>query len=106
MPTMQHDLFANPNPRSRAAYPFVVILQADLAEGDRRIVAPVVPRTGPLASQQNRVLPVVTHEGREFMVLVPLLGSLPTAQLKTRLDSMAAWRDDITRALDWLLWGV
>jgi hypothetical protein len=31
MPIMQHDLFANPNARSRRAYPFVIVLQADIA---------------------------------------------------------------------------
>ena len=41
---MQHDVFANPAPRSRASYPFLVVLQADLsAEKSGRIVAPMTP---------------------------------------------------------------
>ena len=28
---MQHDVFANPAPRTRTSYPFLVVLQADLS---------------------------------------------------------------------------
>jgi len=41
----QFDVFANPVTRSQASYPFVVMLQADVARGRReRAVAPVAPR--------------------------------------------------------------
>jgi hypothetical protein len=41
----QFEVFANPVARARASYPFVVVLQADVARGGRdRAVAPVAPR--------------------------------------------------------------
>ncbi len=38
---MQHDLFVNPSRRGRAIYPLLVDLQADIAGGEGRIVAPL-----------------------------------------------------------------
>jgi hypothetical protein len=41
----QFEVFANPVARARASYPFIVMLQADVAGGGReRAVAPVAPR--------------------------------------------------------------
>jgi toxin CcdB len=104
---MQHDLCRNPNPRSRSAFPFVVILQADLAaEGETRLVAPVAPHVGPLASAVSRALPVIEHHGKRYAVALSLISALPRRQLQQPEASLAHYRDDITRALDWLLWGV
>src|SRR5258708_3563380 len=74
--TMQHELFVNPAARLRRSYPFVVILQANVADGRHRIVAPLVLRTGKVGDVVNRALPRVAHDGRDFLVFLPLLGSL------------------------------
>ncbi len=48
----QLDIFTNPIARARRAYPFVVVLQADLADPGRdRIVAPLVPGQSSQAPQ-------------------------------------------------------
>jgi toxin CcdB len=106
MPIMQHDLYSNPNTRSRRAFPFVVVLQADLAEGDRRLVAPVAPYVGPFTSAQSRALPLIEHDAKRFAVALPLVSSLPRNMLRRAVGSVAAYRDDITRALDWLFFGI
>ncbi len=103
---MQHDLYPNPNLRSRPAFPFVVVLQADLAEGDRRLVAPVAPYVAPFTSVQTRVLPLIEHDAERYTVALPLIGSLPRNALRRTVGSLAAYRDDITRALDWLFFGI
>jgi toxin CcdB len=104
---MQHDLFDNPNHGSRRAYPFVIILQADIAsEGNTMLVAPVAPRDGPLASGQSRVLPLIEHDGKQYVLILPLLSALPRRSLRGAVASLGRYRDDITRALDWLLWGI
>jgi len=100
MPTMQHELFANPNARSRRAYPFVIVLQADAADGERRLVAPLALHAGPLARASSRALPVIDHDDRRYAVALPLIGTLPQHQLRQAVGSAAAYRDDITRALD------
>ena len=103
---MQHNLYANPNPRSRRAYPFVVVLQADAADGERRLVAPLALLAGPLARTQNRALPVIDHDDRRYAVALPLISTLPRHQLRDAIGSAAAYRDDISRALDWLFFGI
>ena len=42
---MQHDLFANPNRRERLGFPLIVELQANIAEGAFRVVAPLTAVT-------------------------------------------------------------
>jgi hypothetical protein len=74
---MQHDLYPNPNPRSRRAYPLIIVLQADMAEGDTRLIAPLAPMVGPLASGASRGLPRVDHENKPYVVTLPLISSLP-----------------------------
>ncbi|WP_264715019.1 CcdB family protein [Limobrevibacterium gyesilva] len=103
---MQHDVFANPAPRSRGPFPFIAVLQADLAEEGRgRIVAPMAPRSG-MPTAAGRLLPVVQHAGAEYLLAVELMTSIPKAELRRPLGSIAAHRDQITRALDWLFTGV
>jgi toxin CcdB len=106
MPIMQHDLFVNPNARTRRAFPFLVVLQADFAEGETRLIAPLAPHTGPLASVASRALPLIDHDHRRYAVTLPLISSLPRHRLRNPIGSLAPHRDDITRALDWLFFGI
>jgi toxin CcdB len=106
IPIMQHDLYANPNPRSRRAYPLVVVLQADVAEGETRLIAPLAPHVGPFASAASRALPLIDHDDKRYAVTLPLISSLPRNQLRNAIGSIASHRDDITRALDWLFFGI
>jgi hypothetical protein len=39
---MQHDVFVNPNRQTREAFPFIAVLQADVADSNEKIVAPMV----------------------------------------------------------------
>jgi toxin CcdB len=103
---MQHDLFANPNPRSRRAFPLVVVLQADVAVGETSLVAPLALHAGPLARTASRALPVIDHDGGRYAVALSLISALPRNQLRIALGSLASHRDDLTRALDWLFFGI
>jgi toxin CcdB len=105
-PIMQRDLYANPNARSRSAFPLVVVLQADATEGDTRLIAPLAPHVGPLARTASRALPLIDHDQKRYAVTLSLISSLPQRQLRDAVGSLAAHRDDITRALDWLFFGI
>jgi toxin CcdB len=103
---MQHDLFANPAVRTRHAFPFIVVLQADIAgEGRGRIVAPLAPRRS-MPDAVGRLLPIVRHNDTEFLLALELMTTVPVTALRQRLGSIAQHRDDIARALDWLFTGV
>lgn len=102
---MQHDLFVNPNRRARSIYPLLVVLQADVVEGDGRIVAPLTT-TAVVPTPPRRALPLVSHDGQDYVVIVRLLGFLSVRHLGGSVGSIAHYRDDITRALDWLFFGI
>ena len=102
---MQHDLFANPNRRARAIYPLLVVLQADVVESDTRIVAPLTT-TAIVPNPPTRVLPLVTHDHRDYVVIMRLMSVLPVRQLGQPVGSIARYRDDIARALDFLFFGI
>ena len=102
---MQHDLFVNPSRRSRRIYPLVVVLQADVADADTRIVAPLAA-TDVVPGPRIRALPVVSHDRRDYVLMMRLMGVLPARHLRQSVGSIAGYRDDITRALDWLFFGI
>jgi len=103
---MQHEVFANPAPRTRAGFPFLAVLQADFAaEGRARIVAPMAPRAA-MPTASGRLLPVVRHADEDYLLAVELMVSVPRTELRQAVGSIAAQRDDITKALDWLFNGI
>ncbi|HEY4045057.1 MAG TPA: CcdB family protein [Rhodopila sp.] len=100
---MQHELFVHPNKRARAIYPLLVVLQADIAEGNERVVAPL---TYASVEPSSRMRPQVSHGGEKFIVVMRLLGLVPARFLRHPIGSIAQHRDDLTRALDWLFFGI
>jgi toxin CcdB len=100
---MRHDLFLNPNRRERAGFPLIVALQADVAEGEFRVVAPLTAVTS--RTPTSRLVPIVEHAGQHYVVLFNLIANLPTRLLRHPVGSIAQYRDDLTRALDWLFLG-
>ena len=106
MSTAQYDVVDNPVPRARRAFPFVAILQSDLADtGSDRIVAPLVPGAR-LSGVVGRLLPIVKVRGVEYALIMPRLTSVPAAGLRAIRDNLSAYRSDIVAALDVLFLGV
>jgi toxin CcdB len=102
----QYDVVDNPVPRARRAFPFVAILQSDLADtGSDRIVAPLVPGAR-LSGVVGRLMPIVKVRGIEYALIVPRLTSVPAAELRAIKDNLSAYRSDIVAALDVLFLGV
>ena len=106
-PTMtQFEVFLNPVARARRSYPFVVVLQADVArEGRERAVAPVAPRTA-FPAIAGRLTPVMTIERDEFVLLVTSLTTIPAQGLDRAVALLADRREDILAAIDYLFFGV
>jgi toxin CcdB len=103
---MHHDIFDNPAPRTRRAFPFIAVLQADVADAGRgRVIAPLAPRVA-LGGAIGRLLPVVRHDGQNFYLALEAMTSLPKSALRDPVGSIASHRYEITRALDWLFTGV
>lgn len=103
---MQHELFVNPERAARRIYPLVVALHADVALDSRCIVAPLVRRVDVGLLHSPKVTPPVRHDGGDYVVMLTMISTLPTKALRQAVGSIGDWRDDITRGLDWLLWGI
>jgi toxin CcdB len=103
---VQFDVFVNPIVAARRAYPYVIVLQSDFAQGATdQIVAPAVPRES-LSKISGRLTPVVMIETSEHVVLVPALTGLRRGDLGPRVGSLAAQRGELLAAIDFLFFGV
>lgn len=103
---MQLEVFANPLARARRAFPFVVVLQSDVSvQGGERIIAFLAARFQ-VAPVAGRVTPVVEFAGKEFIVLMPWMTTVPVSELRTPVANLMSFRDRIVDAIDWLFLGV
>lgn len=106
MRATQYDVVDNPIPRARRAFPFVAILQSELADtGSDRIVAPLVPAAS-ISGTVGRLMPIVNVLGVDHALIVPRLAAVPAADLRAVKDSLTTYRNEITAALDLLFLGV
>jgi toxin CcdB len=102
----QFDVFVNPIPSARRAYPFVVVMQSDIAHNaSDQIVAPLVPKSS-MPKGAGALTPLVAVEGREHVVIVPRLSTIRSRDLTMSQCSIAAARRDLLAAIDYLFFGV
>ncbi len=99
-------MFDNPIPQARRAFPFVAILQSELADTGRdRIVAPLVPQTR-MTGTVGRLTPVVKVANVDHVLLVPRMTAIAATDLRVLKDRLTAYRGEIVAALDYLFLGV
>jgi toxin CcdB len=102
----QLDVFVNPIGPARRAYPFVAILQSDLADtGRERIVAPLAPRAR-VSGTSGRMTPHVKVAGIDHVLFVPRLTAVRADDLRELRGRLTPYRDEIVAALDYLFLGV
>jgi len=102
---MQYDLFVNPLPAARAAFPYVASLQSDFAEtGRTRIVAFLAP-ADQVRNASTLVMPKVMHDGAEYLVFLPEITNVPASMLRRPVGDISAYRDQIVAAFDRLFLG-
>jgi toxin CcdB len=91
--------------RSGSAYPLVVDVQADVHSMlVSRIVAPMAPRAR-YAQPLTRLTPTVKVRDTEYVVVFPLMASVPHSSLGELIGSLAADRAIVIGALDLLITG-
>jgi toxin CcdB len=102
----QFDVFPNPSKLVRANYPFVVVLQSDVAANRiETVVAPIAP-SAKVSVAGGRLLPGVTFDDRAFTVVTNALTTVPTGELKRPVANLSAFRSDLLGAIDLLFFGV
>ena len=99
---MQFDVFPNPLARARRAFPYVVVLQADVgAAGPDRIIAFLAPKEH-FGAVAGRLMPVVRLKRQELVLLMPSLTNVPASDLRGPVGNIAGFHDQIVGALDWM----
>ena len=96
----QFQVFANPSLASRAFAPFVIVLQSHYLPIETVVVAPIVID----ATSLGLDIPVIV-EGRHLHIAMSELSNIPTAPLRRMVADLAAYEDDIRRAIDRLFTG-
>ena len=104
---MQFDVYANPSVKSAGEYPYVVDIQSDLLSGlTTRMVAPLASITMAKADIPQRLCPIVSVAGRDFMFIPYQSAPLLKAQLKKRVASLRSSAQAIVDAMDVVISGI
>jgi len=102
----QFDVYVNPVARARAAYPFLLIMESDIAAGtSEHVVAPLVERSR-LGIMPGHLAPGVKLQDIEHVVLIPALTSMPHRDLREPVCNLSKDRSAILAAVDFLFFGV
>jgi hypothetical protein len=79
-------------------------MQADAAASETTIIGPLTALRP--HAPNLRVFPRVEVDGHHYLVVLTLMTNLPTRLLRRSVGSPGAWRDDLTRGLDWLFFRI
>ena len=103
---MQFDVFENPSPRMRDAYPYVVDVQSDLLSAlATRMVVPLAVTTLAAKDLPRQLCPVITVNGKSL--LVPFEAApLDKRLLKAEITSLRSRSHEIVAAMDAVLSGI
>ena len=103
----QFSVYKNKNPKTRSTYPYLVDVQSDLlSDLGTRVVVPLVKRTASTRKPIKSLMPVVSVDGQEFIMMVPLLAGIGRGELGTPVASAAQHRGEVVAALDFLITGI
>lgn len=101
----QWDVHENPNPSTRRDVPYLLDVQSGLL--DSLATRVVIPLVRPSALRPAAILnPVFDIEGTSVVLSTAELAGVPTSALGAVVTSVAGRRDDVVRALDFLIIGV
>lgn len=99
----QFDLYENPVASMREGVPFVMVLSSHLlADLTEVVVTPVLARR--TAKLTDFEIPLVWDD-RSLLIGIAGMAAIRSADLRRRITSLAAYEDDIRRAVDRLFTG-
>jgi toxin CcdB len=103
----QFSVYKNKNPKTRSSYPYLVDVQSDLlSDIGTRVVVPLLKRTATTKKAVKNLMPVVSVDGQQFIMVVPLLAGIASGELGTAVASVSQHRGEVIAALDFLITGI
>ncbi|KAB7628227.1 CcdB family protein [Alkalilimnicola sp. S0819] len=84
---------------------YLLDVQSDLLSGlNTRVVVPLLPRAS-APSPAQRLNPVFSIQGREFVMATQYMAAVPGGELRSGVGSLAEEQGEISAALDMLFLG-
>lgn len=103
----QFSVHKNPNPESKAAYPYLLDIQSDLiSDLDSRVVVPLASAAGMKGKAIKTLMPTFKIDGKNHVMVTPQLAGISKKQLGAVVCDLSALRDEIISALDLLITGI
>lgn len=104
---MQFDVYANPSPRMRDVYPYVVDVQSDLLSAlATRMVVPLAFTTLAAKDLPRQLCPVITVNDKPLMLVPFEAAPLDKRLLKAEIASIQDRSHQIIAAMDAVLSGI
>ena len=103
----QFDVYLNPSPTSREAYPYLVDIQSPyICEIATRIVIPLGKRQHFKNEEMRGLTPNLEYDGQQLLLPIPQIAPIPSKTLKKPIGSLSHLRDEIVAALDFAITGI
>jgi toxin CcdB len=101
-----YSVFENPNPRTKAAVPFLLDVQSELLAGlGTRVVVPLYRSAAPDVHAMSRLTPVLQFQGQPLVAMIPELAGIARRELGPVAGDLASARAEVLQAIDLLLTG-
>lgn len=99
-------VYKNKIPRSKATFPFLVDIQSELLDGlETRVVIPLTRAAALTKNPVSQLTPVLDFEGESYVLMTPQLAGVARTELGPVAGSLAAHREAVLAAVDFLLTG-
>ena len=102
----QFTVYRNKNARTKTVFPLLVDIQSDLLEDlQTRVVIPLTKAAALTKKPLTHVTPAFAFDGEEYVLMTPQLAGVGPTELGAAVGSLAAQRQAILAAMDFLLTG-
>lgn len=99
--------YENPNPATRARYPYLLDIQSNLlSELRTTVVIPLSPSQLVASVSLSRLNPVFDLDGESFTAMTQDMAGINRNQLGPQAHDLSPHRSDIIAAVDFLLSGI
>jgi toxin CcdB len=103
----QFHVYRNRNAATQKRYPLLLDVQSDLLEPlGTRVVVPLSPASTSARAAMKTLMPLLRVDGKDFIAITPQLAGIAAKELGPSAANLAAERDAIVAALDFLFHGV
>lgn len=99
--------YKNPNPATRAQYPYLLDIQSDLlSELRTTVVIPLTPSKLAAPMSLTRLNPNIVIDGKSFTFMTQEIAGVDRNQLGAQAYNLSSYRSEIISALDFVLSGI